>query len=143
MSRDPLGEEGGINVCVFAGNNAIASWDYLGLFAASKEDLFLEYMVEAGARLHSGGFRFQAENPTLPAGVREDEYTLDTSQTRLGRVVGEYLAHPDRYGFSCGRTMSLVFYAAIVKFYRGCCDVVTSRDYSGIVEFTSISDLAQ
>ncbi len=35
LSRDPIGERGGINLYAFVGNDGMNSWDYLGLFGGS------------------------------------------------------------------------------------------------------------
>lgn len=52
LNRDPIGEEGGINLYIFAGNNALIYYDYLGLS-------FWAYFHD-GVRVVSGAFTVAA-----------------------------------------------------------------------------------
>ncbi|HCE46150.1 MAG TPA: hypothetical protein DET40_21610 [Lentisphaeria bacterium] len=37
LSRDPIGEEGGVNLYAFCSNNGISKWDYLGLLKVNRD----------------------------------------------------------------------------------------------------------
>gem|GEM_PF-1503127 len=48
INRDPIEEEGGLNLYAFVGNEPVGNWDWLGLMAGCRMDLFLGHGGEKG-----------------------------------------------------------------------------------------------
>src|SRR5690606_15012254 len=68
LSRDPIGEEGGLNLYGFVGNNAVSRWDYLGLDFLV--DIFVDNPDFADAA-HSASVKFTGFGDTFSFGVSE------------------------------------------------------------------------
>ncbi len=113
MSRDPIGERGGLNLYGMLGNAALRKWDYLGLdfgvyVVRTKEGVGHEYLVGEGFPV--GGRDYTAVNSdfemfwddgewsdhrefTDPDKMRDDIRIWNTARNnKTGRVIHEFKA---------------------------------------------------
>lgn len=142
LQRDPAGYVDGANLY-----RAYFVPQYVDPYGLDKRERFKKFLVECTKKLFEGGFTFATDKPKLAEGVVETSdsliYKLDVAnKATLSGVLAKYYADPSKYSFSCGRTMSLLFYCAIDKFYGGCCPAEKWKEYEKIIRFTPSSWIA-
>jgi RHS repeat-associated protein len=88
VGRDPIGEEGGLNLYAFVANNSVNSWDYLGM-----EDL-----VDSFSR-----WRHSADNSLDNVTPTPVYYAPDTLGMLAGIGVTDYSGGPTCRGYGRNR----------------------------------------
>lgn len=127
MGRDPIGENGGLNIYGYVDNAVLTFVDPFGL---DKRTRFLAFMVVYANQVR-GKLQF-TDNPyeqTIPFMTRTGKtLRIDTDKVTTFQGVLDQLNDAQEVKLTCGRTSSLVFLAAIAKFYSKCCDPKLQKD---------------
>ncbi len=78
INRDPIGEEGGINLYAMVGNNAVNKWDYLGLLKVTVYIYLMDWIDSwGGVSVKTGPYFWHSSKPAVEFDLKKNADEAD------------------------------------------------------------------